>query len=312
MAAYYQVDVVLNSQAVTVGLPSPQSVTVTLPTVGPAGPTGSTGATGATGAVGPQGPAGTGIETLTTKGDLLSRNDSEAIRVGIGTTGQILKVSAQGLPTWANESGAVTSVNGQTGAVTVTVPSASSTTPTALGTAAVGSASTFARADHVHAMPSSSDVGALQSAISIEEYTFSGTSGTLPARRNVQWQINFIVSGGTRNLFFPGAAQVGDRLLVALTVPAATTLNVIKPNPGANVTIATLSAGTRFVYSAQVTQLVGGTPVWRSIGELSAAVGATPSASSSTGTVGQFSFSDNFMYVCIADNTWRRVPIAAF
>ncbi len=268
---------------------------------------------------GPQGPKGdkgdpgdvAGLP-LTTTGDTLYRAASgQNASLPIGTSGQVLKV-ANGIPAWGNESGAVTSVNGQTGAVTVAVPSASSTTPAALGTAAVGSASTFARADHVHAMPNASEVGALQSAISIEEYTFSGISGVLPARRNVQWQINFIVSGGTRNLFFPGSAQVGDRLRVALTVPAGTTLNVIKPNPGADVTIATLSAGTRFVYSAQVTQLVGGTPVWLSIGELSAAVGASPLTSSSTGTVGQFSFSDNFMYVCIASDTWRRVPIAAF
>jgi hypothetical protein len=43
MAAYYKVDVVLNSQAVSVGLPSPQSVRVTLPLVGPQGPAGPKG-----------------------------------------------------------------------------------------------------------------------------------------------------------------------------------------------------------------------------------------------------------------------------
>jgi hypothetical protein len=269
---------------------------------------------GLQGPQGPQGATGSGLGTLTTQGDTLYQGASSAQRLPIGTAGQILKVNSGGTaPEWgAAPASGVSSVNGETGAVTVTVPSASSTTPAALGTAAVGSAPTFARADHVHAMPNATDVGALQSAISIEEYTFSGISEVLPARRNVQWQINFIVSGGTRNLFFPGSAQVGDRLRVALTVPAGTTLNVIKPNPGADVTIATLSAGTRFVYSAQVTQLVGGTPVWLSIGELSAAVGASPLTSSSTGTVGQFSFSDNFMYVCIASDTWRRVPIAAF
>jgi hypothetical protein len=55
----------------------------------------------------------------------------------------------------------VQSVNGNTGTVTVTVPSASTATPSALGTAAAGTASEFARADHVHAMPSASDVGAV-------------------------------------------------------------------------------------------------------------------------------------------------------
>jgi hypothetical protein len=234
------------------------------------------------GPTGPQGPAGASQgDALTTQGDLLYRGASAAARLGIGTAGQILKVNAGATaPEWgAAPASGVSSVNGETGAVTL----------------------------------DAADVGALQSAVSIEEYTFDDLfTETLPARRNAQWQINFIVSGGTKNLVFPGSAQVGDRLRVALTVPAGTTLNVIRPNPGANVTIATLSGGTRFVYAAQVTQIVGGTPVWLSIGELSAAVGASPLTSSSTGTVGQFSFSDNFMYVCIAPNTWRRVPIAAF
>jgi hypothetical protein len=51
MAAYYKVDVVLNSQAVSVGLPSPQSVRVTLPLVGPQGPAGPQGEQGPPGEV---------------------------------------------------------------------------------------------------------------------------------------------------------------------------------------------------------------------------------------------------------------------
>jgi len=45
--AYYQVEVKLNSQAITAGLPSPQSVSVTLPNVGPKGDAGPTGPSGA-------------------------------------------------------------------------------------------------------------------------------------------------------------------------------------------------------------------------------------------------------------------------
>jgi hypothetical protein len=47
MAAYYKVDVSLNTNSVTVGSPSAQEVLVTLPLVGPAGATGATGASGA-------------------------------------------------------------------------------------------------------------------------------------------------------------------------------------------------------------------------------------------------------------------------
>jgi hypothetical protein len=65
---------------------------------------------------GPAGPAGTGLETLTTQGDLLYRGASTGQRLAIGTSGQVLKV-ANGIPAWGNESGAVTSVNGETGTV---------------------------------------------------------------------------------------------------------------------------------------------------------------------------------------------------
>jgi hypothetical protein len=58
MAAYYKVDVVLNSQAVQVGLPSPQSVRVTLPNRGPQGVQGLQGEVGPIGPVGPQGEQG--------------------------------------------------------------------------------------------------------------------------------------------------------------------------------------------------------------------------------------------------------------
>lgn len=50
----------------------------------------------------------------------------------------------------ALQSAPVTSVNGETGEVTVSVPTASTTTPKAPGTAAAGSEKTYARGDHVH------------------------------------------------------------------------------------------------------------------------------------------------------------------
>jgi hypothetical protein len=75
---------------------------------------------GPQGPVGPKGDPGdvAGLP-LTTTGDTLYRaNSTTNARLPIGTNGQVLKV-ANGIPAWANESGAVTSVNGQTGAVTV-------------------------------------------------------------------------------------------------------------------------------------------------------------------------------------------------
>ena len=50
----------------------------------------------------------------------------------------------------ALQSAPVTSVNGKTGAVTISVPTASTTTPKAPGTAAAGGETTYSRGDHVH------------------------------------------------------------------------------------------------------------------------------------------------------------------
>lgn len=67
---------------------------------------------------------------------------------------------------FVNASGAaaaapVQSVNGMTGAVTVADTPLSDTTPSPLGTASPGTSSDASRADHVHAMPSADDVGAM-------------------------------------------------------------------------------------------------------------------------------------------------------
>jgi hypothetical protein len=70
------------------------------------------------GVPGPVGPAGTGLETLTAPGDTLYRGQTTGERLPIGSAGQVLKV-VNGFPAWAAESGAVTSVNGETGAVSL-------------------------------------------------------------------------------------------------------------------------------------------------------------------------------------------------
>jgi hypothetical protein len=76
------------------------SITPNPNVLGPSGPTGPTGPTGATGSTGPTGATGAegGTTTLTTKGDLLTRNASAIARLGVGTNGQVLTAdSAQTL-----------------------------------------------------------------------------------------------------------------------------------------------------------------------------------------------------------------------
>jgi phage gp37-like protein len=76
---------------------------------------------GLQGPQGPQGATGSGLGTLTTQGDTLYQGASSAQRLPIGTAGQILKVNSGGTaPEWgAAPASGVSSVNGQTGAVTV-------------------------------------------------------------------------------------------------------------------------------------------------------------------------------------------------
>jgi hypothetical protein len=173
MAAYYKVDVVLNSQAVSVGLPSPQSVSVTLPLVGPQGPQGAAGAAGATGPQGPQGVPGTGLEVLTTQGDLLYQGAATGERLPIGTSGQVLKVSSGGIPAWGAESGAVSSVAGRTGAVTLAVADVAG------AVASTDSRLTDARTPTSHTHGNISNSGAVGSVSGLPLKT--GTNGVIEA-----------------------------------------------------------------------------------------------------------------------------------
>jgi hypothetical protein len=86
-----------------------EQIATVLEVAGPAGPQGAQGATGS------------GLGTLTTQGDTLYQGASAAQRLPIGTAGQILKVNSGGTaPEWgAAPASGVSSVNGETGAVTL-------------------------------------------------------------------------------------------------------------------------------------------------------------------------------------------------
>ncbi|HUD64658.1 MAG TPA: hypothetical protein VMQ17_08775 [Candidatus Sulfotelmatobacter sp.] len=44
----------------------------------------------------------------------------------------------------------------------------------------------------------------------------------------------------------------------------------------------------------------------------SPAVGSTPASSAANGIPGQISFDQNFLYICVATNTWKRLALSAF
>ena len=76
-----------------------------------------------------------------------------------GASGSVV-LTAASVGALASDVTYVSSVNGSSGDVVITIPSGASATPQNLGTAAAGSSSDWARADHVHTMPSAGDVGA--------------------------------------------------------------------------------------------------------------------------------------------------------
>lgn len=92
----------------------------------------------------------------------------------------------------------VTSVNGSTGAVTVDVPSAATATPAALGTAAVGSSTKYAREDHVHQKPTAADIGA-----------YVKPSGGIPAADLASGVIPNVPTPSITTPLMDGTASVG-------------------------------------------------------------------------------------------------------
>jgi hypothetical protein len=286
---------------------------------------------GPTGPQGPQGATGSGLGTLTTQGDTLYQGASAAQRLPIGTAGQILKVNAGATaPEWgAAPASGVSSVNGQTGEVTVAVPSASSTTPAALGTAAVGSASTFARADHVHGMPSAASVGA----VTIQNRETISMNFSPATTRGGSWDNDILLLPASRNslYFFPSSwnspfvrkirlptnnNQTGDIIEFQTNfLPAQTGLEFYKFSSGPGWSLQdswenATASGAYYQYSAKFVCVDGAGASWE-LQERQWQITAPPTPSSQ-GTSGQLAYKDPYLYVCVNQNLWRRVPVAAW
>lgn len=94
---------------------------------------------------------------------------------------------------FVNASGAaaaapVQSVNGQTGAVTITVPAAASSgTPAMDGTASRGSSTQYARADHVHPTDTSR-LAASQGTANAGKFMVVGSDGVVAPVAMSEWQ----------------------------------------------------------------------------------------------------------------------------
>jgi hypothetical protein len=98
----------------------------------------------------------------------------------------------------------------------------SSSTPAALGTAAVGTGTTLARADHVHAMPSAADVGAATSGHIHGNITNAGAIGStsgLPVRTGTSGVLEAGSFGTTSGTFAQGNdARFHDAVTIGASV----------------------------------------------------------------------------------------------
>lgn len=91
-------------------------------------------------------------------------------------------------------------------------------------------------------------------------------------------------------------------------------------NPGSvNFSGVPLGFGGAFFANAAVIGFIQGQPtgvtsdnVSDALGELATHNVAVPSSASDTGIAGQFAYDSNYIYVCVATNTWKRTPIAAW
>jgi hypothetical protein len=214
---------------------------------------------------GPRGADGAGLTTLTTTGDLLYRNATEPTRLPVGSNGQVLKVSG-GLPSWGNESGAVTSVNSQTGVVS-------------LGE------------NNLNFATSSSQ-------------TLTASSLTLAAQRNHTYRI-YITNSGTYDIFLPTSGnQTGDIINVVVSGASSAVVAIIKTTIFGPTNISLANITRSGSYSARWSG--GG---W---GKLISPVrfANAPSANNSPGQQGEIAYDAAYLYTCVADNTWVRVPIA--
>ena len=208
---------------------------VTGPTGAPStvtGPTGSTGATGA-GATGPQGDAATitvGTVTSVAYGGTAEVTNSGTSGSAVldfvlvtGPQGDLAGLSANAPLDYTSNTFSLQYGAGLGTATGGTlVADFSDATPQALGVAGAGTAIELARGDHVHAMPSAGDVGAVGTATSITAGTALAGGGDLSASRT----LDVVLSDATP--LSVGTASAGTAVLPSRAdhVHEGTTANI--------------------------------------------------------------------------------------
>ena len=229
------------------------------------------------------------------------RHEVEVTVPLVGPVGPAGPQGAQGPPGEVSGSIAWDNVTGKP-----TIPAASSTTPAALGTAAVGLASTFARADHVHAMPTAANVGA---EIDLE-YLSVSTPSVAPFNLTLLPNKYYSLTKETTDeveLLLNQPANAGDRITIRWS-GGASTGNLVIRRLGGNPFVQTIGVMRS---QNEIFHLVFD-GLWRSAQNPPSGLNAAPSTPTSSGFAGDMAYADPYLYVCVANNNWRRVPVAAW
>lgn len=200
------------SNAAVTASGTPQNVALSF-TI-PRGETGATGATGPQGSIGPTGPQGpAGPSNDLSIGNVITGAagfPAAATITGTSPTQTLNLTIPQGIKGDKGDTGA-TGATGPQGPVGPPV-NLSSATPQPLGTPAVGTATDASRGDHVHQMPSASDVGAIPTTArgAVNGVASLDASGKIPSAELPAIAITdtFVVASQAAMLAL--TAQVGD------------------------------------------------------------------------------------------------------
>lgn len=156
-----------------------------------------------------------------------------------------------------------------------------------------------------------------QASVSNSNETVQGFPSSLPFLLTVKQQYSIAESGGSTtltldtsytqptSLFRPysnvtlipleytGTGGLNNPIEAILLTISSTSISVITTGGGQS----SINGNTAIVV------VPGGTPTLNSI---------KPTSSSSAGLQGQSTFDSNYLYFCIADNTWRRIPLSTY
>lgn len=256
---------------------------------GPQGTTGNTGATGPTGASGPNGATGpTGPSGP--QGNLGNTGSTGPTGptgpAGTGSTGPTGPQGPTGGP-------------GATGPTGATGPSGSSVTGATGPTGPTGATG-----------PAGGGSGNV--IVNATGYNYANTAAT---------DGRFLIIGGNSSL--PGTIPTAANVLALVNLPNSARVvlasdgNVsINSGSGAQVNINTPSGrtdlGNVFVNAITATGKVQGQPVTTTAPFGTNASQFQPASSGATGTVGDIGWDSNYIYVCTAANTWKRVALSTF